>query len=696
MAPALDPPTISLLLPFEQTWELLGYERGELVSSVTLTPQEETTIEVFSWDRRRTSVEDTISSEAERTADTQSLDRDTQDVFGEMTKSGEFTWGVTGTLQVQATPAVSVGASTQAGVKLTAAQVARTTQQKVHERTQKASERVRSSRQTKVSESAEFGSETRTSRRLRNPNLAHSVTYNYFEILRRYRVVTSCLVDEAGLVLLARNPLPIVFDGDTVRHEELTLRKALLDSSLAAGFEAARLLYEYEHACDVMCPSCTCPGDPPAPGTGGERADAVAALDALARRVVELGAYVASARWTQYFDQFVPIDPTVHAAVPVGGVAAMERWIGAWAFLQSWQRLSASEWPQLVRAATAYLSASATARDATMADLAQAAIDVDADRLAKALAPDDAGQKVLADLVKDEVAQAYAGYISRATEVNVGTLIVGVLTGIPELIGAGIAGTVTEVVVVEGFKGMFVGFVAQRPGFAATDDHGVAAAVKRSAEAYTAMRASEKAAAATAASDWKATREARRAAVDGMFPPARVLQAKERLDALLVHLSRYGDYYGYQILMDRRAAGLDVQPPAIATLDPQAVERTPMALVNGKVAYRVDLDASPGARELLDKLLVRRDMPEPSTAEEFTLPTPGLLAEPKLSTCVACDEFVTEGRQIELRLRRAQARQAILEASRLRARLRHAPPLLDKDEPLVPPLTVRVENPPQG
>ena len=694
-APGLEPATISLLLPFEQTWELLGYERGELVSSVTLAPQEEATIEVFSWDRRKTSIDDTISSEAESLAESQSLDRDTKDVFDELTKSGEFTWGMTGSLEVQAS-VVKVGASTQAGVRLTAAQVARNTQQKVHERTQRASERVKSSRQTKVSESAEFGSETRTTRRLRNPNLAHAVTYNYFEILRRYRVVTRCLADEAGLVLLAPNPLPIRFDGPTVRHEELTLRKALLDSSLAAGFEAARLLYQYEHACEVMCPSCSCPGDPQAPGTGGERAEALAALESLARRVTELERYVSSARWTQYFDQILPTDPTVHAGVPVGGIAAMEAWISAWAFLHGWQRLAPSEWRQLARAAAAYLSASGTARDGALADLADAALALDAERLAKALAPDDALRNMLLDAVKNEVRQAYAGYVDRATHVNVGTVILAVVTGLPELIGAAIAGTVAEAVVVASIEGAMAGFVSQRPGLSATDDHGVAAAAKRAAEAYAAMRAAEKAASATAASDAKATREARKASLDAMFPPARVLQAKERLEALLVHLERYGDYYRYQILMDRRAAGLDVQPPSIAALDPEAVERTPMALVNGRVAYRVDLDASPGARDLLEQLVVRRNMPEPSAAEEFTLPTPGLLAEPKLSNCVACDPFVSEGREIELRLRRAQARQAVLEAARVRARLRAEPPLLDKDEPLGPPLVVRLEPPPQG
>ena len=38
---------VSLFLPWEQVWTLLGYTRGRLIQSIGLAPQEETTIEVF-------------------------------------------------------------------------------------------------------------------------------------------------------------------------------------------------------------------------------------------------------------------------------------------------------------------------------------------------------------------------------------------------------------------------------------------------------------------------------------------------------------------------------------------------------------------------------------------------------------------------------------------------------------------------
>ena len=87
-----------MLVPIDQNWLLKTYERGRLISSISLTPQEEMTIEVFSWDRRKSSTEDTSTFDTESNAETQSVDRDTRDVFGELTKSGTLSWGLNGSL----------------------------------------------------------------------------------------------------------------------------------------------------------------------------------------------------------------------------------------------------------------------------------------------------------------------------------------------------------------------------------------------------------------------------------------------------------------------------------------------------------------------------------------------------------------------------------------------------------------------
>jgi hypothetical protein len=204
-------------------------------------------------------------------------------------------------------------------------------------------------------------------------------------------------------------------------------------------------------------------------------------------------------------------------------------------------------------------------------------------------------------------------------------------------------------------------------------------------------------AATAAAADAANDKAAHQAALDALIPPAKLLDARERFDSLSSHLLQYGDYYRFHILMDRRASGEDLRPPTIASLG-DSVDPTPVALINGKLAYQVNLDAMPGAADLLEKLLDVENMPPPSEAEQFTLPTPGLVIEPKLSNCSACEDFVEEGRKIELRLRHFQAEQARLEVERLRARLNHNPPILSDDATVIPPLTVNLvtEPPPNG
>jgi len=696
--PAPESPKLRLILPFEETWELIGYERGELVSCVTLTPQEEATIEVFSWDRRRTSVDDTISSESESSTESQSMHRDTADMFNEMTKSGEFTWSANATVEFKV-GIFNVGVETGGGTKQSTADIARTTQQQVGERTQKASERVKASRQTKITESAEFGSETRTTRRLRNPNLARAVTYNYFEVLRRYKSTIACLADEAGLVLLVDNPFltKLDFSIDCIRHEELTLRKTLLDRNLGGGFEAARMLSQYDHVCDALCHTCSCPWDP-APSGDVTRAEVLALLEALAQAVVDLDMLVKSGTWLKFFGWLFPLDLVLATIANAPPVVQGAQWFRAWAFLEMWARAAPSDWRRLLAAATEVKNAAPSGREIALFAFAAVARTVDLDKLAKAMAPDAAGQFAILSIVKSEARKAYANIaiiLAVSSPEGVKSIllgVVGILTGSLSTIFFSIfGGAVTAEVTRETIVGTVAGLVGERVGITSTDDGGLAALLKAATEAYAAMRTAEASADRISASDAKAEREARKAAVNSMFPPNKILHARERLEALQHHLLRYRDFYGYHVLMDLRSAGVDVRPPTIAALG-DAVASTPMALIDGKIAYHVDLDAIPGARELVEKIVVRKDMPLPLETAEFTLQTPGLVVEPKLSSCVACDEFVTEGRNIELELRRQQAFQAEYEAARLKARLDHKPPLLRKEDGVVPPLTVRLES----
>lgn len=55
---------LALYLPWKQQWWLQGYSRGQLLHSFALAPQEESVIEISSWDRRKTETEISTSSES--------------------------------------------------------------------------------------------------------------------------------------------------------------------------------------------------------------------------------------------------------------------------------------------------------------------------------------------------------------------------------------------------------------------------------------------------------------------------------------------------------------------------------------------------------------------------------------------------------------------------------------------------------
>ena len=81
---------LALYLPFRQQWKLRGYNRGRIVNSFTLAPQEEQTIEVFKWDRLSRSMESNTSFESEETNESSSTRRDTRDIARDVARQTGF------------------------------------------------------------------------------------------------------------------------------------------------------------------------------------------------------------------------------------------------------------------------------------------------------------------------------------------------------------------------------------------------------------------------------------------------------------------------------------------------------------------------------------------------------------------------------------------------------------------------------
>ena len=81
---------LAIFLPWQQQWRLDGFSRGNLLSSITLTPGEETTITVSSWERRSKALEQSSETEIEQAVDHTQTTRDTEDVAREVTSRHDF------------------------------------------------------------------------------------------------------------------------------------------------------------------------------------------------------------------------------------------------------------------------------------------------------------------------------------------------------------------------------------------------------------------------------------------------------------------------------------------------------------------------------------------------------------------------------------------------------------------------------
>ncbi len=249
---------LALYLPWRHRWVLKGYSRGELLHSLALGPQEETTIEISSWDRRKRTFEDSAKSEFEQTSEFTDTSKDTQTVAREISTQNEFGASVGADVGFKV-EVVDVSARTNFDAKTAVTDSSKNNLEILREAVFKATNKLKLERETKISESSEIGTEQKVTRKIRNPNLCHTLTLNYYEVLAHYDIVTELLVDDARLCIFDKNPLPLdSFNYKNVRYYESVLRRVLLVPALANGFDAAHKLVAQESLCEARARNDLC------------------------------------------------------------------------------------------------------------------------------------------------------------------------------------------------------------------------------------------------------------------------------------------------------------------------------------------------------------------------------------------------------------------------------------------------------
>jgi hypothetical protein len=647
--------SLALFLPFRQDWKLCGYCRGRLVNSFSLGPEEEQTVEIFKWDRITRNMESGAEFEAEDTTESSSTRRDTSDVARDVSREAGFDTNSKGNVGFTVGVAkfnIDAGLNARTALK----EGEKATRAAIVEATAKATGRVRTSRTLKVVETRESGQETRTTRRLRNANKCNTLTVAFFEILANYLVSTYVRTDAVRLVVLVESSDLIRiagFDRATVRTHERSLRLALLDSTLADGFAAARFLDARDRACAVLCAGCGCRPDTGA--SGSEWTAVQTAADAL-------GVVVAALRTTA-----ATIDIAFRAAVPLLGLPApvapaLATVAKRYLFFKSLRTYAPQLLGQLSGVGVGGGAATVTASQ--VEDIARFL----------GLSPADTVSRLSYDKgASDAVgAEAYGIFVASGRDP-----IIAAPTSL------GIFWTRAS--------GLF-------------DDQGFVAAINTFRGAYDTWKKflqEQKEKDEKAAAQEKIDRAEREARILENFPLRETADAAERLDALIAHLNdpRNVDHYRFAIWNERSGATDDTLISlALAGL----IDPTPVGMVGDLLAVPIVLAPGSKAATFFADSIVDLVEQFERTDEEHILPTPALFAESILGECCACDGFLREHRRLDLADKQAQvdlatqlAAQAAHESERRRLRLAQTTPDLSPLEPAeAAALHVVVENAP--
>ncbi|MDQ0078565.1 hypothetical protein [Arthrobacter oryzae] len=680
----LSPPDLSgviLALYFEwkQSWTLEGFSRGRLLQSLALAPQEEVTIELFTWDRRKKTLEQSSSTDSEMSAEEEEKTQDSTEVLRELTKKEEFELKGGGSVDIQYNPGpvkIKIGANVDARDKTNADSVARTTTKAIREGVRKSSARVKVQRSTKVTETTESGSEQRITRKVRNPNMCHTLNLDYFEILTHYKIRTEFNEDAMRFCAMIPNPVAEhAFSEQFIRQHEAALRDALLDRGLSPGFEAIRFLRarEIEQAeiavrrQDRKDPLPAAPNDSPTPQTGisdEERAanGYLANLQATARKLLDEGNATKLDTALTCLGEDVPTLGTKKGQVLPHDLDAGKRWLAQQLLLRSFSQLT--------------LTLTELAAEKTPPQIREwgprlAAVMPEATAMPKPSQLNLEPQEVKQGLLRPAMWGPHGPYhVKQAADWGwwwTEILRVGLLE-------AEDAGLGTQI---EQFTKVYRAFLD------GVKSGGISADTKKLIQEQQKNQNQQ-------------NDEDR---IENDFPIRDYALAKERAEVLELHLQEHAEHYSFALFLalppqeqldhiEQSMAGL------LTSFEPGFFQPRVVSQIGSKLLVPLNHEVIQSGQEFLDDFKTAIDV----TAGEDTmqLPSPGLTIEARLGRCSACEDFIEESRRLDIELRTAQVRQATAEAKRLEARLAAQPPRLEDPHEPVPRLSVDIQRPTQA
>lgn len=605
---------LALYLPWKQQWWLQGYSRGQLLHSLALAPQEESVIEISSWDRRKTETEISTSSEVEQTSEFTEMNKDVFGVLNELKNDNQFTIDTKFSAGVKLAEVVSFDGQASTGFRTAVSESSRTNIEHVREATQKATARLKITRQTKVGETVEVGREEKVTRRVRNSNMCHTLSLHYFETIAHYKI--SMALDKAAARLCVLVPSPyggdFSFTKKNIRYYEAILKRVLLQPELAIGFAAAHKLVAIDQLSQahlllqVEYPEQTENQDSAA--VVKAREDAIKAFQSVASSVGSLEK--AAITFGESPDRIVRLIQSTNLTPLLSRQNVFYR-----------ERLKelAPRLFSLLTIASKIVSPSET----DLQDLSTALSDV----------------STLDQISEDRMNTPGA---ERDRIVDIAWIVFEVPWGT-------------------------IYWETGGPTFFQVDDAGLVAALRTFQKAMATLLQAR----AGQANELLAEATSRNSQ---SYTPKEVAEALEQLDALLCHLNQFRSFYRGALL---QLMPLDDYLLRIISQFSNLVERRVLGEIDGKLVLPIRANLDARTRQLFNTLITENtELNSLKDSFDIALPTPGLHIESRLGACDACEDYIgdirsldVKSRDADLALKKEKLEQEKLETRRYAARL---------------------------
>lgn len=257
---------------YRLAWYPIGHSLGQILYSLPLAPGESVNITVVDWTRR-----DDAQRQEHTTLDEQIVHQEHRDrmisetvdaSIQEYQHGSSFMGGIAGSgglSTVVDKTGIAAGLSGSLGGSTASSDgsrhIAATTVQQLSDNITQNSAAQRELQSTVVVHSTESEHEAIETRAVVNYNHSHALTILYYEVLRHFRVVTE-LVRRQPVLLKKYDGLDFN-DNQTLLDHRSVLQAALLDPSLAMGFDA---IAKYETTRRDYALNGIDPVNPPAPG----------------------------------------------------------------------------------------------------------------------------------------------------------------------------------------------------------------------------------------------------------------------------------------------------------------------------------------------------------------------------------------------------------------------------------------------